>query len=64
MPLLSPLLSLSGVSRDFDVSRPWLDRVLAYGMRLVSSSLLQVGPELEEAARSTGATNWPPAPSM
>ena len=28
---------------------------LAYGMRLVSSSLLQVGPELEEAARSTGA---------
>jgi iron(III) transport system permease protein len=29
---------------------------LAYGMRLVSSSLLQVGPELEEAAQSTGAT--------
>ena len=29
---------------------------LAYGMRLVSSSLLQVGPELEEAASSTGAT--------
>ena len=29
---------------------------LAYGMRLVSSALLQVGPELEEAARSTGAT--------
>jgi iron(III) transport system permease protein len=29
---------------------------LAYGMRLVSSSLLQVGPELEEAARSVGAT--------
>ncbi len=28
---------------------------LAYGMRLVSSSLLQVGPELEEAARSAGA---------
>ena len=28
---------------------------LAYGMRLVSSSLLQVGPELEEAARSIGA---------
>jgi iron(III) transport system permease protein len=25
-------------------------------MRLVSSSLLQVGPELEEAAQSTGAT--------
>jgi iron(III) transport system permease protein len=30
---------------------------LAYGMRLVSSSLLQVGPELEEAARSAGATH-------
>ena len=29
---------------------------LAYGMRLVSSSLLQVGPELEEAARSAGAS--------
>jgi iron(III) transport system permease protein len=29
---------------------------LAYGMRLVSSSLLQVGHELEEAARCTGAT--------
>jgi iron(III) transport system permease protein len=29
---------------------------LAYGMRLVSTSLLQVGPELEECARVTGAT--------
>ena len=29
---------------------------LAYGMRLVSSSLLQVGPELEEAAHSVGAS--------
>ena len=29
---------------------------LAYGMRLVSSSLLQVGPELEEAALSVGAS--------
>jgi iron(III) transport system permease protein len=29
---------------------------LAYGMRLVSGALLQVGPELEEAARSTGAS--------
>ena len=28
---------------------------LAYGMRLIQSSLLQVGPELEEAARSVGA---------
>ncbi len=29
---------------------------LAYGMRLISSSLMQVSPELEEAARSVGAT--------
>ena len=29
---------------------------LAYGMRLVSGTLLQVGPELEEAARTIGAT--------
>ncbi|TFW09281.1 iron ABC transporter permease [Oxalobacteraceae bacterium OM1] len=29
---------------------------LAYGLRLISSSLLQVGPELEEAARAVGAT--------
>jgi iron(III) transport system permease protein len=28
---------------------------LAYGMRLVSASLVQVGPELEEAARTMGA---------
>jgi iron(III) transport system permease protein len=28
---------------------------LAYGLRLISSTLLQVGPELEEAARSAGA---------
>ncbi|SKD04619.1 iron(III) transport system permease protein [Burkholderia sp. CF099] len=30
---------------------------LAYGMRLVQSALLQVAPELEEAARSVGASN-------
>ena len=28
MPTLEPLLSLVGVSRDFDVSRPWLNRVI------------------------------------
>ncbi len=28
---------------------------LAYGLRLISTALLQVGPELEEAARSAGA---------
>ena len=30
---------------------------VAYGMRLVSGTLLQVGPELEEAARMVGATD-------
>ena len=30
---------------------------LAYGMRLVSGTLLQVGPELEEAARTAGAND-------
>ena len=29
---------------------------LAYGMRLVSSALIQVGPELEEAGRTVGAS--------
>ena len=29
---------------------------LAYGMRLISSSLLQIGPELEESARTVGAS--------
>lgn len=29
---------------------------LAYGMRLISGTLLQVGPELEESARTIGAT--------
>lgn len=29
---------------------------MAYGLRLISSTLLQVGPELEEAARSVGAS--------
>ncbi len=29
---------------------------LAYGMRLIQSALLQVGPELEEAGRSAGGT--------
>jgi iron(III) transport system permease protein len=30
---------------------------MAYGMRLVSGTLLQVGPELEEAARTMGASD-------
>jgi iron(III) transport system permease protein len=29
---------------------------LAYGMRMISTALLQVGPELEEAARAVGAS--------
>jgi iron(III) transport system permease protein len=29
---------------------------LAYGMRLITTALLQVGPELEEAARAVGAS--------
>lgn len=29
---------------------------LAYGMRIISGSLLQIGPELEEAARTIGAS--------
>src|SRR5689334_299178 len=33
MPLLEPLLSLARVSRDFDVSRPWLNRVLEHEPR-------------------------------
>jgi iron(III) transport system permease protein len=30
---------------------------LAYGMRLVQGTLLQIGPELEEAARTAGAAD-------
>jgi iron(III) transport system permease protein len=29
---------------------------LSYGLRLIQANLLQIGPELEEAARTTGAT--------
>lgn len=51
IPPLSPLRST--------IFAVWLAYTvvwLAYGMRLVSSALLQVGPELEEAARSVGAS--------
>jgi iron(III) transport system permease protein len=50
-PPLSPLRSTI-----FSVWIAYTVVWLAYGMRLVSSSLLQVGPELEEAARSVGAS--------
>ena len=33
MPSVSPLLKLESVSRDFDVSRPWLNRVLEHEPR-------------------------------
>jgi len=52
VPFLSPLKST--------MASIWLAYTivwLAYGMRLVSGTLLQVGPELEEAARVTGATD-------
>lgn len=51
VPFLSPLRST--------IFAVWLAYTvvwLAYGMRLVSSSLLQVGAELEEAGRSVGAS--------
>lgn len=51
IPFLSPLRST--------IFAVWLAYTvvwLAYGLRLVSSSLLQVGAELEEAARSAGAS--------
>ena len=50
VPLLSPLKSTMA-SIWLAYSIVWL----AYGMRLVSGTLLQVGPELEEAARVVGA---------
>lgn len=52
VPFLSPLRSTM-VSIWLAYSIVWL----AYGMRLISGTLLQVGPELEEAARVSGATD-------
>jgi hypothetical protein len=51
VPFLSPLKSTM-VSIWLAYTIVWL----AYGMRLISGTLLQVAPELEEAARTTGAT--------
>jgi iron(III) transport system permease protein len=50
-PPLSPLRSTI-----FSVWLAYTVVWIAYGTRLVSASLLQVGPELEEAGRSVGAT--------
>jgi len=52
VPFLSPLRSTM-VSIWAAYSIVWL----AYGMRLISGTLLQVGPELEEAARVSGASD-------
>jgi iron(III) transport system permease protein len=52
VPFLAPLKSTM-VSIWLAYTIVWL----AYGMRLVSGTLLQVGPELEEAARVTGASD-------
>ena len=50
VPFLTPLrTTIASVWIAYSVV--WL----AYGMRLISSSLMQVSPELEEAARSVGA---------
>ncbi|MEI9804429.1 MAG: iron ABC transporter permease [Pseudolabrys sp.] len=52
VPFLSPLKSTM-ISIWLAYTIVWL----AYGMRLVSGTLLQVGPELEEAARVSGASD-------
>ena len=52
VPFLSPLRSTM-VSIWLAYSIVWL----AYGMRLISGTLLQVAPELEEAARTAGASD-------
>jgi iron(III) transport system permease protein len=52
VPFLSPLRStMASIWIAYTIV--WL----AYGMRLVSGTLLQVGPELEEAARVSGASD-------
>src|SRR5438128_4295504 len=47
MPLLRPLLSLSGVSRDFDVSRPWLNRLLEHEPRRILRAVDRVSFAVE-----------------
>lgn len=52
VPFLSPIKStMASIWIAYTIV--WL----AYGMRLVSGTLLQVGPELEEAARVSGASD-------
>src|SRR5471030_858753 len=52
VPFLSPLRSTM-----FSIWLAYSIVWLAYGMRLISGTLLQVAPELEEAARVTGAND-------
>ncbi|MBA5690653.1 ABC transporter permease [Rugamonas apoptosis] len=52
--VVTPLRSLR--STLFSVWLAYSVVWLAYGLRLISSALLQVGPELEEAARAVGAS--------
>jgi iron(III) transport system permease protein len=52
VPFLSPLRSTM-----FSIWLAYSIVWLAYGMRLISGTLLQVGPELEEAARVSGAND-------
>ncbi len=51
---IEPLRSLR--STIFSVWLAYSVVWMAYGLRLISATLLQVAPELEEAARSTGAS--------
>ena len=57
LPVLPPLTPLRETL--FSVWLAYTVVWLAYGMRLISGTLLQVGPELEEAARTIGATAAP-----
>jgi iron(III) transport system permease protein len=52
VPFLAPLKSTI-----FSIWLAYSIVWLAYGMRLISGTLLQVGPELEEAARVAGASD-------
>ena len=53
VPFLSPLRTRRWSRSGSAYTIVWL----AYGMRLISGTLLQVGPELEEAARVAGASD-------
>ena len=52
MALLNPLLGLRAVSRDFDVSRPWLNRVLEREPRRILRAVDRVSFEVREIGRA------------